>query len=358
MARRVLLLTGLGTLVLPFFHAAVFGLNAMFFWVDPPSFDRMGSIAYYVLNSVRLLSGFAIPMFLFAAGYFSVFMMRGREIKDAIRGKSFLTQFTRLLPPFLIWTTIHLAINFQMPDSIHAVLRPYYFLPLLVQLYFLGPWLTKFASNGNGWKWLLVLTGLLHIFLEGLHYLPLLGFASAPWMQFVNWATPIWFFPEHIFWFALGIVLSLKIDLFRTRLERLGRLWPVLVVVFAALCLLEYEYFDRLDPETWLGTRFNGLAREFYSLAVVLYVILAEKVLLPGQNIVSYLGARSFAVYLANSPAIYLASTLMFQAAPWLLDFQPVYQAVLIIVGFGAPLMLINLFAKTRLRGLYRYVFG
>lgn len=356
MARRILLLTGLACLSLPFFHAAVFGLNTIFYWADPESIDLTGTWADEVLNGIRLLSGFAIPTFLFVGGYFVVMFARGKDLKKkyaAVR-----TQALRLLPPFLIWTTIHFILQFQPPKSISEVLHPYYFLPLMLQFYFLAPVLVSICERASGWKWVLGFSIALHLFLETIRYLPVLGVSAPPLLRGISAATPTWFFPEHLLWFVMGIVVKMRFAEFKESFLYNRLLWLGLLIVFGVLSIVESEYLAAVRNVEWLGVGFNGLSREIYSASVLMFFVVNEGLRIPFEKFFSYLGGKSMAVYLTNSPTIYLVASLLFKFTPWVLGSQLIYQFILVGVGLGIPLLIIYVVDHTRLRIYHRFVLG
>ena len=79
MAKRLLLPNGLSIASVILFHAAGWGLTAMFAWphrylpVTSPNYDQAGSASYYALRLVEQLIIFAISAFIFVSGFFIAF---------------------------------------------------------------------------------------------------------------------------------------------------------------------------------------------------------------------------------------------------------------------------------------------
>ncbi|MCI0399372.1 MAG: acyltransferase [Chloroflexi bacterium] len=306
MARRLLLLNGLAAFFLPVFHAVVYGFQAMFLWTDryrpveTPNYDQLGSLTYTIMLAVRQLSGFAIPAFIFVSGFFIAFLATGQQSR--LNREALASRIKVLLVPCFIWTVIHFALLMRPPASIGEALRAYYYIPLIIQFYLLSPLLVPLAKKR--WKLLLVSTLLLHLVLQAVQYLAILDVAL-PGRQLILRATPIWFFPGRLFWFVFGMVFSLHLAQFKPWLLRFRWLLLAAMILFGLLSVVEYALVNRLaTPGVWLGPNFTGLAREFFSLAVLLTFIAFDKARLPYSSQLTELGIKSLGIYLANSPAM------------------------------------------------------
>jgi hypothetical protein len=360
MARRLLILNGLGALVLPLFHAVMYGFQAMFTWAEPgavPDHHELGSLTYFVMLAIRQLSSFSIPAFIFVSGYFVAFLATGQA--STINKDALFNRIKVLVIPFVLWTIFNFILIRQRPDTIGELLRPYYYIPLVIQFYLLSFLLVPFAKKN--WKLLLVLAILLHLTVQATQYLSILRI-DFPGRPYIMRFTPIWFFPERLFWFVFGIVFSLHLaQLLKPWLFRLR--WPLLAttLLFALLSVVEYELVNRrVSPGVWLGPNFHGLFKEFYSLGVLFtFAAFADKARLPYSGQLTELGVKSLGIYLANSPVIYIVSSLIYNLLPWLLGQPFLYQSVLFIFGLGVPLLLMSISIRLPItRPGYRYVFG
>jgi probable poly-beta-1,6-N-acetyl-D-glucosamine export protein len=360
MTRRLLILNGLAAFCLPIFHAVMYGFQAMFAWAEPgavPDHSELGSLTYFVMLTVRQLSSFSIPAFIFVSGFFVAFLGSGPESK--VNKDALFSRIKVLLIPFALWTIFNFILVGRRPNSVGEVLRAYYYIPLVIQFYLLSPLLIPLAKKR--WKLLLGLVILLHLTLAAAQYLSVLG-VDFPGRQLILRATPIWFFPERLFWFVFGIVFSLHLaQALKPWLSHLR--WPLLAVTlfFALLSVIEYELVNRrVSPGVWLGPNFNGLMKEFYSLGVlVTFAAFADKGKLPLGSQLTELGVKSLGIYLANSPVIYVVSSLIYNKIPWLLGQPFLYQGLLFIFGLGVPLLLMSISIRWPVtRSGYRYVFG
>lgn len=358
MTKRLLLLNGVAAFGVATYHAAAYGFSAMFEWTDRyqpvsvPNYDQIGSMAYYFLLLVRQLDAFVIPAFLFVSGFFIAFAARGEPA--TIKWDIVWARVKTLLPPLIIWTAIRCLLLRQPPSTIHDILRPYYFLVLLIQFYLLSPLIVRLAQQHM--RLLLVGALLIQGSAESLFFLGNLG-VSSPALEAVKSLLPLWFFPLRLFWFTVGVVAGFQ----RERLSLLSRYrWGLLVAVIlmGSLTLFEYGLFARWMGQPWLGPSFRGLSSNLYALVFIFCFLAFENFTPPLSKQLLELGAKSLGIYLVNIPAIYVIAVLMYRWTPWLLGQQFLYQAVLISVGTALPLLLMELVRRSPARGYYRYLFG
>ncbi|WP_420641410.1 acyltransferase family protein [Candidatus Leptofilum sp.] len=359
MIRRFLALNGLASIAVAFHHAAAYGFLALFNWTNAyrdvlvPNYDMIGSPAYYYLLGVRLLIGsYAIPAFLIVSGFYAAFASDGdgRMAWQAIWNRS-----KKFIPPFFIWTLIFFGMQRTLPRNLNDILRAYYYIPLIIQLYLLSPWLGPLAKKH--WRAFLLITFIIQFVAEGASYLRLLG-VEAGWVQLTITLTPIWFFPSRIFFFAIGLVLGFHRKLFGDWLKQRRYVLLVALILFAALSFVEYLWVDQFIGERWLGPSFVGIFRTAYAILFCFVVLAFDKVKLPFEKTLGQFGTVSLGIYLANTPAIYLTSSLIYQRVPSVLGQQAVYQPVLTAAGLFLPFLLIKLFEKPMLKRYAPLLFG
>ena len=361
MARRLLLLNGLAAACLPLFHAVVYGFQAMFLWTDRyrlvtvPNYDELGSFTYYVMLTIRQLSGFSIPAFLFVSGFFIAFLASGSE--SQLNKGAIFKRIKVLIIPFLVWTTIHFILLMRLPDSVTALLRPYYYIPLIIQYYLLSPLLVPLAKKN--WKLLLVAVAVLHILLQTAEYLTILQL-DAPGRALLVQATPIWLFLGRLFWFVFGLVASLHLSELKSWLMRFRRPLLAAMILTGVLSVVEYAVVNEVaSPGVWLGPNFTGFGRDGFSLAVLLVFIAYDKTQYPFKAQLTDLGVKSLGIYLVNTPAIFVVSGLIYHRLPWILGQPLLYQGILFIVGLGVPVLLMSItFKLPVVRPGYRFLFG
>lgn len=359
MIRRFLALNGLASIAVAFHHAAAYGFLALFNWTNAyrdvvvPNYDMIGSPAYYYLLGVRLLIGsYAIPAFLIVSGFYVAFASggNGRMAWQAIWNRS-----KKFIPPFLIWTLVFFGMQRTLPRNLNDVLQAYYYIPLIIQLYILSPWLGPLAKKH--WRAFLLITFLIQFVAEGASYLRLLG-VQAGWVNMIITLTPTWFFPSRIFFFAIGLVLGFHRKLFGRWLKRRRAALLVMLILFAVLSFVEYLWVDQFIGERWLGPSFIGISRTIYAILFSFVVLAFNKVKLPFEKRLGQFGTASLGIYLVNTPAIYISSSLIYKLVPWVLGQQVLYQPILTAAGLFLPFLLIKLFERPLLKRAAPLLFG
>ena len=359
MTRQLLLLNGLAALGVTTYHASAYGFSALFLWTDRyrsvtvPNYDQLGSLSYYALLMVRQLDSYVIPAFIFVSGFFIAFAASGQS---TLKWDVVLARIKKFLVPLFIWTVIRYILLRQFPSSLHDVLRQYYFIVLLVQFYLLSPFIVPLAKTH--WKLLLFGSALIQFGAESIFVLSDLGLELPNFLLQVKSMLPLWFFPLRIFWFAFGVVAGF----YRQSLGQwlAGYRWGLLSALFilGSLTIIEYETLARVTGQDWLGPSFRGVSTKLYAIIFILCFLAFDRVSLPLSKQLSYLGGKSLGIYLVNIPAIYVVAVLMYHQTPWILGYQLLYQAILIIVGLGVPLLLMAIVSKSRIRWAYQYLFG
>jgi probable poly-beta-1,6-N-acetyl-D-glucosamine export protein len=368
MARKLLYLNGLAIFAVILFHTAGTGFTAMFAWGHrylPESLSVMsqvGSLSYFGLRFFEQLAVFSIPAFLFVSGFF-IAVATGR--RATIDWKAVLTRSRSLIVPYLIWSTIAIALlmlggkryglfeffKTYLTGNANPVL---YFVPLLVQFYLLAPFLVRMARKN--WKWFLVLVGLLQFVVQSLQYPVFLGL-DIPIAAQLSGYIPKWLFLSRIFWFPLGIVIAFNIEVVKSWLEQ-NRSWIfVATAALIPLGMLEWELYYRWSGEQWLAHR-ETYIDSFYSLAAIFSVLALNTKRLPKLNTISLVGAKSFGIYLVHALVIEYTARIIYNFAPALLGYQLILQPLLILVGLGLPLLAIYIIDHTPIRKGYAYLFG
>ena len=383
MTRRFLLLMGLGILGLILNHSATFGYQATFdlAWryrpevaaacgdltppVNCPSYDQVHSATYWGLSLVRRFIAFGVPVFLMVSGYFIAFAAGRKDAK--IKWPILKTRVVGLIIPYVVWSVIifvgqALFYNRMYPNAWEYIRRlliggatgSYYYIPLLIQLYLLSPILVPLAKKQ--WKWLLVGTAVLMIFVETLRYLQLFGLGE-PLVPSLISLTPLWFFPRRLFWFALGIVFGFHISDFKPFLLRHKNKLVYGAVLFYLLSLVEFEVLLSLSGKPWIDF-FSTFTTNIYAGLFMLAMLSVSKLKIPYTPQIMDIGAKAFGIYLVHEQVLELVGTLMFRYAPWILEYQILYQPIMIFFALGVPLLLMRIVSRSPAKKLYKYSFG
>lgn len=369
MAKRLLQLNGLALFCAVVYHATGWGYTALFWWTDRyrpvsvPNFDQLGSISYFSLRFLEQLVIFCIPAFLFVSGFFIAFATR--RDRETIEGNIIWSRIRILLIPYLLWSGLILFGEFLQGEEfslrgitfdllLGRTAPPYYYIPLLIQLYLLSP-LIVFSAKKN-WRLLLLVSILIHIVIKTMFYLELFEIQIAS-VERVKWITQSWFFPGNILWFSIGVIAGLNITQFKNILNRVK--WPALVigVLLLPVGMLEWEFILQNSSQVWIAPR-ETLLDNIYTIFFILSFLAFDKIKLPFSKYLSKLGPKSYGVYLVHSPVLGYSSRLIYHFIPVILGIQIIYQPILIALGVGVPLVLIWLLSNSPAKGYYQYVFG
>ena len=369
MAKRLLILNGLAICGVVLNHASSWGFIAMFWWTDRylpvavPNFDQIGGLSYYVLRLVEQLIAFSVPSFLFVSGFFIAFVAAKSPLAE--RWKIAWKRILALLIPYLIWSLLTILGDTLLgakiaPMNLLKMLvfgrarEPYYFIPLLIQLYLLSPLILAMAKKN--WKILLAGAFLIQMFVQCLRYLELLGLESAALDMLIRF-TPSWLFVTKVFWFVFGVVVYLHLQQFVPWLDRYKRILLVAWVAFLFIGMVEWEALLRLSGEEWIAYSDTALDT-LYACAFILCFLAFSKLAIPFAKELGKVGGKSYGIYLMHTLFIEYTARLIYNLTPGVLAFPLILVAVLTVFGLGFPLALMAVTERTPLRRWYGYLYG
>lgn len=350
------------------YHAAGWGFVAMFWWADQfrpvqvPNFDQFGSFSYYGLRLIEQLIIFSIPVFLFVSGYFIAFAC-GKD--PSPKWGWIFTRLKFLIIPYLVWSILMIIMNtvfgqkYSLQDLILAILTgkavaAFYFIPLLVQLYLLSPFLTKMAKSK---PWLItIISFLLMLFIHLGQYASLLGI-DYPGRQFINLFLPSWVFPGNLFWVVFGMVIGFHYKKILPTLVKWKWVFLSLTILLIPLGMWEWEKILAASGQQWLASR-ETFIDTLYSIVLILSFLSFGMKLFIGQKWLNDLGSKSFGIYLAQTLFLTITAKAIYQVLPSILQYQILLQPILIASAILGPLVLMWLVKKTVLNKYYVYIFG
>jgi peptidoglycan/LPS O-acetylase OafA/YrhL len=369
MIKRLLLLNGLSIFNVVLYHASAWGFIAMFWWTDRylpvavPNFDQKFGLTYFTLRSIEQYIIYSIPAFLFVSGFF-ISVATGRR-QATISWKLIGARIKALVIPYLIWSTVMLFMEFFQgrtfsPLDILRILltgqatEAFYFVPLLVQLYILAPFIVPIAKKN--WKALLLVAWLIEFGIRSLNYGFTLGI-DIPILHQLGFLTNAWLFPVRIFWFVLGIVVGFHLGSFRPTLKLIR--WGLVAgaIFFFLVGVIEWEVLLQRSGEAWIAP-YESVIDGFYALAFILAFLSFENLKIPLSKHFEVLGTKSYGIYLSHSLVIILTSKLVYRFVPQILQYQIIFQPLLIVLGLGVPLVLMALLNRSPFRRYYVYLFG
>ncbi len=341
----------------------------MFWWTDRyrgvavPDFDQLGGFAYFSLRAVEQLIIFSIPSFLFVSGFF-ISVATGKY-QETVSWKVIFARIKSLVIPFIIWSVIILGLK-RLQGQVYSpivmlemvltgeVEPPYYYVPVLVQLYLLSPLLVPLARVR--WRPILALAALVQIVAVGLRYAPVLQ-VYFPGRDILILLTQNWLFPAYLFFFVFGMVTGFQLPKFKRWLQRYRWVFVCGLTLFFVLGVMEWEAILLGSGQTWIAPQ-ETIIDNLYAAMFLLTFLAFEQVRLPFVEKLSYLGSKSYGIYLVHSPVLEYTARLVYHLVPVLLSFTLLFQSVLWIAGLGIPLLLMAIVNRSPFRRFYGYLFG
>ncbi|MCZ7551917.1 MAG: hypothetical protein B6D39_02365 [Anaerolineae bacterium UTCFX2] len=369
MVKKLLYLNGLAVLAVVLNHSLSWSYISLFWWTDRylpvsvPNFDQLGSPIYYLFRFLEQLIIFAIPAFLFVSGFFLAFAA-GRG-QSPLRWNIIFVRLKNLLIPFFIWSVIILLMDIALgrevsPAEFLLVIvtgraaDPFYFIPVLAQLYLISPFIVRFARNN--WKMLLLVTGAVHAFFVLLRYPPLLNL-DIPFLEPIIANNRHFLFPSYIFFLTLGMVFGFHSSEFKEWLY--SRRWLLLGLTgaFFLLGVIEWEMILKASGQEWLGPS-ETLIDQIYAGFFLLTFFAFERTELPLPRTFNFIGAKSYGVYLTHTIVLIITAKAVYHLIPQLLGLPLLFLLMLTAAGVALPLLLMEIVNRSPLRRYYALIFG
>jgi len=369
MLRRLLYLNGLATIAAVIHHAVHWALTAMFWWADRyrpvsvPNYDQMGSAAYYLLRLVDQLAISALPVFLFVSGFYVAFTNKDRKGREA--WGLVLGRMRWLLLPYLLWSSLVLlegyydgrSYDFWKIVNIYltgGAAAPYYYVPLIVQLYLLSPFILPMVRKHP--VGILLLGFLLQIVVAISWYLPWFGVSGSamePAMSLLRQWPPL----AYAAWFIMGMVASVHLNAFERLLSRHKR-WLLLALALGfVLGQVEWGALIHLSGKEWLSPQLT-IMNKFFVLLVLLSFLCFKGINPIDPSVAEFIGIRSYGVYLIHAPVLEFSARVVYHFAPGFLAYTPLFLACLVIAGLTLPLISMVVIQRSPFKKHYRDLFG
>ncbi len=368
MIKKLLALNGIAIIGAVLYHAAGWGFISMFWWADQyrsvsvPNFDQFGSFSYFGLRLIEQIIIIAIPSFLFVSGYFIAFAS-GKE--QAPKWNWIFTRIKYLVIPYLIWSFVMILMNtvfgekYNPGQLITMVLtgksiEAFYFIPLIIQLYLLSPFLTR-AAKAKPYL-LLTISFILMLIIHLGQYASMLGLDYFG-KQIFSKILPAWIFPGNLFWFVFGIYFGFYYATILEKLTKYRYLFLSICILFIPIGVWEWEKLLSLSGKDWFPSR-ESIADNFYALFFLLTFITFSLKNIINQKWINYLGSKSFGIYLSHTLFLTITAKLIYNFFPQILKYQIIFQPILILVGIFGPLIIIEILKRSPFKKVFGYVFG
>lgn len=383
MRRMIPFLRGLAILAVVANHSAGTGLGALFFWAHslrdgaPPYLGEYGTLTYWVLATIRQLTLFSVPAFLFISGYFVAYAARGENA--TLSWKVVSTRITSLIWPYLIWSFVAYGLQlllslglgwgesyslgeFVLRLATGRVVEAYFFVPLLIQFYLLAPLIARFVKRRGTLTVLVALA--IQLVVSGIWYSHMLGVDLHPGLRavlefdtalFVHWAL---FFP-------LGVACGFRASQIGQWLSQ--RKWLLLAgaVTLLALCMVEtfalnYLQTDILgrSQQVWLADHGRKLSTLLYAVVSIFAVLAFKRRASRLVTTIEEVGSKSYGIYLIHPLVIQVISVGVYARLPRLASEQWILQPLLFGLAVGSSVLVMVLVNRFFGRRLYRYAFS
>lgn len=344
MNRKFTALGGIAMVLIVLNHTIELSTNIPLRYGFPATEGR----ARAVLDLIKALGMFAVPIFLFISGTFVSYVARDESRK--LTPKFLAGVLSRVWWPYLIWSLLfYVVIFFQFDErySLAGYLKnlivgyPFHFVPILLFFYILSPLLVRLAGRhalalvaGVAAYQVLLLVALQDDQLgarRGIFWPPVIGRTLAQWGVY----------------FPLGLVYGMHIESIVPHLRKAR--WLAILLAAGGLLLR--------------GLRANGSAPlsiivELAPIGLVLLLLIVDRKSIPLARMMESIGKRSYGLYLSHLIVLDGILWWVVLAEPDLLKYRLLFLPVLFVLGLAVPLLIMNAASRTPGRAVVRYIFG
>jgi len=322
-----------------------------------------GEVEGYLFVVFDQVGKFAIPAFMFIAGYFIAYATSGG--KSDLRWPVVRARLANLVWPWLIWSAILMGgQSFQgrsisPGEFLRTLAIQYYFIPLLILYYLSAPFVVKWAKRNT--RALLAGAAVVQLLAVALFYgrvyHPDFPGALKSWvdlgpLQYLRFA----------FYFPFGIVCGMfprMIKDFLTRLAKAKPILPWLALLMFGLAVVEAAGAYNMGGEVWpIGGDQTKLSSALFSTALILCFVAFDRLTVPFSRTVNKLGTHSYGLYLCHYPILGVIATVIERIAPWVASQGWLFLPLLFGLTIVFSMSMMEGIARLPTKRFYRYLFG
>jgi len=348
--RTIPILRGLAILGVVFNHANWHVLSQF-------SAGAMQGIPFILFDQI---GKFAIPAFMFIAGYFIAYATGGG--KRDLSWQVIRARLENLLWPWLIWSAIFMLGQFLQGRPLspaeywRTLIIQYYFIPLLIFYYLLAPFIAKWAKTHT--RALLIGAGIVQLFAIGLFYArvyhPAFPNALKTWIDL----GPIQYL-RFAFYFPFGVACGMFPRQAKTIFARFKTSLPWLTLLFFALSALEATLAFNTGGNIWpKGGDQTKLSSALFSTAFVLCFAAFDRLKPPFNRSINKLGTRSYGLYLVHYPILGVTAKIIHRLIPRLASQGWLLLPLLFALTVSLSMALMEGMARLPAKRFYHYLFG
>lgn len=271
---------------------------------------NQSTLSFKVYVTIDQFLRFCVPLFVALSGYTLALKYTGEKIN---LGEFFNRRIVRLLPWYLFWSAViflylrfthwwDLTPRFPFWKILFLGKADYhlYFVPMILQLYILFPFLPALYNKFK--VRFLIIVFLLQILFYW--FLTQISLDKINIHLFTSDQQQYLFFGTWFFYFLLGIVLKTQFKVSRL----FEKIIPLLLVLFCLWVLIDCFGVINKSYNIILATRSARIPVLFYASTFIVFSILYSKklLLLPGKIVVflSGVGRSSYVIYLLHTLVI------------------------------------------------------
>lgn len=368
MTRKLLFLNGIAIIFAVYHHSIYWSVTAINYWghlfVGGPTPELLSTpnIFSLFLRITDQIAGVAVPAFLFISGFFYSFSLNNQTIPQSYR--IIQKRILYLLFPYMIWSTIMVVFH-MIEGKSYTVLElirvyllgeadaPFYYVPLIVQLIFISPFLLKAIKNSPVVA--ISIAFLLQVLSSVPWYFKILKITPPPPLNFLDLFKNNYIF-SNLFWFVIGMITFAYREkvIFFFKKYRLG--WLILILFLIIFGQYEIQKLMTLSGKIWINSQPDILTKWLYLLLIMTFVFILEKVNPP--PIIELIGTKSYGIYLSHIITIEICARLIYHLVPYLLGQTILFLGILVFVGIGIPLFVMRLSRLSLFKAAYSYLWG
>lgn len=369
MVRRLLVLNGIAAIAAVGHHAIHWVLNAMVWWADRyrlvsvPNYDMIGGWQYQGLRFIDQLALLGVPSFLFISGFFLANSTSASQ--KTISWRIVLNRIRVILIPYIIWVLVLLSgdvaegVRYSASETFRlfatgSIARPYYYVPLLLQLFLLSFILIPIARDHH--KALLWIAFLLQIPVISLTYLRLLGVDLNNFAR-LSVIFADWHVPGYLMWLVLGMVAGFHKQEFKGFIKQHQQVIFIVFIVSFFLGIVEWTYWRQLIEREWLSPQIT-LIDKIFTIFFLLSFFSIENLRIPYAKSIEKIGTMSYGIYLIHVPVLEYTSRLIYHLIPNLLGSFGMLFLLLTVLGALIPIVMMEVVNRSPVRRIYQYIFG
>lgn len=348
MNRQFPALRGFAIFLVVINHSIVLSLQA----ITQYGLPRTPTWETYLLLAIKEIGVIAVPIFLFLAGAFMMYALKGKTIREGYR--LILPALKNVVIPYLIWSIIFYLFVFFLNSESYSLLGylknifvgyPFNFVPILVFYIALAPlwaWVVK--------KYPVVILFLILIYqlvLVNLRLQGVLGFPFPGWMSLlsppvIGLSLALWgvFYP-------LGLIYIQFSESYKRLLK--PAVLIIAIVSFAAYCLAAINE---------IGIANFSLAEWIFPIITIVLLPFVERKKIPFLLFFENLGKRSYGIYLMNLTIIMLLVQLSAKYLPVVFKVETIFVVIVATITIFITTLIMGWVEKKLSRKIYYFLFG